>query len=155
MYTFILFRARETTNKKDPPLESYSCFSNSLKLKAPSSIYLLGLAKNPWDRITMVSLDTTPQKIVWQHYPFGFPLFRVRIQCVFLGSHQYQKCPPPSSISHLQWHSWYYSYDPIPMSQVSFSAWSTLLSYFEQRKFESTTLPLPLFNSPLPAHSVG
>ena len=39
------------------------------------------------------------------------------LQCVFLGSHQYQKCPPPPSISHLQRHSRYYSYDPIPLSQ--------------------------------------
>ena len=48
---------------------------DSLKLKAPSSIYFLGLAKNPQDRTTMVSLDTTPQKPVWKLSPFGSPLF--------------------------------------------------------------------------------
>ena len=44
------------------------------------------------------------------------------------------------------------------MSQVSFVAWSALPSYSEQRKFESTTLPLPLFNyfpPPSPPHLVG
>ena len=42
------------------------------------------------------------------------------------------------------------------MSQVSFASWFSLPSYSEQRKFESTTLPLPLFNSfPPRPHSVG
>ena len=51
--------------------------SDSLKLKAPSSTYLLGLAKNPRDHTTIVSLDTTPQKKIWQHSHIGLPLFRV------------------------------------------------------------------------------
>ena len=45
------------------------------------------------------------------------------------------------------------------MSQVSFAAWFTLLSYSEQKKFESTTLPFPLFNyfppPPPPPHLLG
>ena len=51
--------------------------SDSLKMKAPLSIYLLGLAKNPQYRTTTVSLDTTPQKTVWNHSHIGSPLFRV------------------------------------------------------------------------------
>ena len=63
---------------------------------------------------------------VSRHHPtynslVAFPLWvafvQSTLQCVFLGSHQYQKCLPPPSISHLQLHSRYYSYDPFPMSQ--------------------------------------
>ena len=50
---------------------------DSLKLKAPSSIYFLGLAKNPRDHTTTVSLETTPHIAVQQHSHFGWPLFRV------------------------------------------------------------------------------
>ena len=50
-------------------------------------------------------------------FPHWVAFFQSTLQCVFLGSHQYKKCPPPPSISHLQWYSWYYSYDPIPLSQ--------------------------------------
>ena len=32
-------------------------FSDSLKMKTPTSIYLLELAKNPWDRVIMVYFD--------------------------------------------------------------------------------------------------
>ena len=49
-------------------------------------------------------------------FPHWVSFVQSAMQCVFLGSHQYQKYPPPPSISHMQ-HSWYYSYDPIPMSQ--------------------------------------
>ena len=51
--------------------------SDSLKLKASLRIYFLGVTKNPRDRTTTVSLDTTPQITVWQHSHFGSPFFRV------------------------------------------------------------------------------
>ena len=63
--------------RKIAPTGVFFVLSESLKSKAPLSVYLLGLSKNPRDRTTMVSLDTTPQKIVWQHSHIGFPLFRV------------------------------------------------------------------------------
>ena len=91
-------------------------------------------------------------------FPLWVTFVQSTLQCVFLVSHQYEKYPPPPSIFHLQWHPWYYSYDPIPMSQVSFAAWSSMPSYSEQRKFDSPTLPLPLFNffpPPPSPHSVG
>ena len=94
--------------------------SDSLKLKAPSSIYFLGLAKNPQDFTIAVSLDTNPQKKSLEAFPLWVTFVQSTLQCVFLRSHQYQKCPPPTSISHLQWHSQYYNYVPIPMSQFHF-----------------------------------
>ena len=63
--------------QKRDPIGVFLMLSYSLKLKALSSIYFLELAKNPRDRTTMVSLKTTPQKLVWQHSHFGSPLFRV------------------------------------------------------------------------------
>ena len=90
--------------------------SYSLKMKAPSSIYFLGLAKNPRDRTTMVSLDTTPHLTVRQHSHFGSPLFRVLCNVSSLDPINTKILPPPS-ISHLQLHSQYYSYDPFPMSE--------------------------------------
>ena len=35
-------------------------------------------------------------------FPLWVAFVKGTLQCVFLGSHQYQKCPPPPSISHLQ-----------------------------------------------------
>ena len=35
-------------------------------------------------------------------FPLWVPFFQSNLQCVFLRSHQYQKFPPPPSISHLQ-----------------------------------------------------
>ena len=46
---------------KRAPTRVFFMLSDSLKLKAPLSIYFLRLAKNPWDCTTTVSLDTTPQ----------------------------------------------------------------------------------------------
>ena len=63
--------------QKISPTRVFFMLSDSLKLKAPSSIYLLGLTKNPRDRTTTMSLETTPQKTVWQHSHIGSPLFRV------------------------------------------------------------------------------
>ena len=34
-------------------------------------------------------------------FPHWVAFVHSTMQCVFLGSHQYQKCPPPPSISHL------------------------------------------------------
>ena len=62
---------------------------------------------------------------VSRHHPIDnssarFPLWvtfvQSILQCVFLGSHKYQKCLPSLSIFHLQLHSLYFSYDPFPMS---------------------------------------
>ena len=63
--------------QKRSPTGVFFVLSDSLKLKAPSSIYFLGLAKNPRYCTITVSLYTTPQKTFWQHSPFGSPLFRV------------------------------------------------------------------------------
>ena len=63
--------------QKRSPIGVFFMLPDSLKLKAPLRIYLLGLAKNPQDRTTAVSLDTTPKKLVWQHPHIGSPLFRV------------------------------------------------------------------------------
>ena len=46
---------------KRSPTRVFFVLLDSLKLKAPLSIYFLGLAKNPWDCTITVSLDTTPQ----------------------------------------------------------------------------------------------
>ena len=45
---------------KRAPTGVFFMLSNSLKLKAPLSIYFLGLTKNIQDRTITVSLDTTP-----------------------------------------------------------------------------------------------
>ena len=52
-------------------------FLDSLKMRTPSSIYFLELAKNPQDCVITVSLGATPYIIVWKHSPIGSPLFRV------------------------------------------------------------------------------
>ena len=62
---------------KRAPTGVFSMLSDSLRMKAPSSIYFLRLAKNPRDHTTTISLDTTPHITVWQHSNFGSPLFRV------------------------------------------------------------------------------
>ena len=74
---FYPFSGTGDYQRKRSPTGVLFVLSDSLKLKAPSSIYLLGLTKNPRDRTITVSLDTTPQKIVLQHSHIGFPLFRV------------------------------------------------------------------------------
>ena len=128
--------------RKRSPTGVFFVLSDSLKLKARS--YHNGVPRHHPTENSLVA------------FPHWVTFVQITLQCVLLGSHQYQKFLPPPSISHLQWHPRYYSYDPIPISQVSFAAWSALLSYSEQRKFESTTLPLPLFNSfPPPPQSVG
>ena len=45
---------------KRAPTGVFFVLSDFLKLKAPLSIYFHRLAKNTWDRTTIVSLDTTP-----------------------------------------------------------------------------------------------
>ena len=77
MYTFNLFQEQETINEKISPTGVFFMLSDSLKLKAPSNIYFLGIAKNPWDHTKTVSFDTTPYITVWQHSHIGSPLFRV------------------------------------------------------------------------------
>ena len=62
---------------KRAPIGVFFMISDSLKLKAPLSIYLLGMSRNPRDHTIMVSLDTTPQKTVCQNPHIGSPLFRV------------------------------------------------------------------------------
>ena len=116
MYTFILFRGQETTNKKIPYWSLLRAFRLS---KIESTIeHLLSKARQKSTRSYHNSVS--------RHHPIdnslaALPLWVAfvhnTLQCVFLGSHQYQKYLPPPSISHLQWHSRYYSYDPFPMSQ--------------------------------------
>ena len=74
---FYPFSGTGDYQRKRAPAGVFFMLSDSLTLKAPLSIHLLGLAKNPRDRTITVSLDTTPQKLVWQLFPFGSPLFRV------------------------------------------------------------------------------
>ena len=93
-------------------------FSDSLKLKAPSSIYFLGLAKNPRDRVLTVSLDATAYDItVWKLPPIGSPLFRVLCDESSLDPLDITNRVTSLSISHLQLSSRYSSHDPFAMSQ--------------------------------------
>ena len=75
-----------------------------------------------------------------------------------LGFHQYQKCLPTPSISHLQLHSRYYSYDPFPMSQFHFLPG---LPCHHTLNKGSLSLPLPPYPfsvfpfPPLPPNSVS
>ena len=89
--------------------------SDSVKLKAPSSIHFLGLTKNPRDRAIMVSLDTTPYVTVRQLPPIGSSLFRLFYNESSLDPLIIHILVTSLSISHLQLHSWYYSHDPSPM----------------------------------------
>ena len=116
---------------KRAPTGVFFVLSDSLKLKAPSSTYLLGLAK----KSTRSYHNGVPR-----HHPIvnslaAFPhwvaFVQSTLQCVFLGSHQYQKCPPPPSISHMQWHSWVLQLWSHSLESVSFAAWSALPSYYE------------------------
>ena len=52
-------------------------FLDSLKMKTPSSIYFLGLTKNPRDHVITMPFGTTLYITVWKLSPFGSPLFRV------------------------------------------------------------------------------
>ena len=81
---FYPFSSTGYYQRKRSPIGVFFMLSDSLKLKAPSSIYFLGLTKNPPDHTTTVSLDTTPQKTVWQHSHFGSPLFRVLYNVSYL-----------------------------------------------------------------------
>ena len=74
---FYPFLGTRDYQQKRAPSGVFFVLLDSLKVKAPLSIYLLRLAKNPQDRTTTVSLDTTPQNTVWQHPHIGLPLFRV------------------------------------------------------------------------------
>ena len=65
MYTFILFSRKGDYKQKIPPIGFFFMLSDSLKLKATSSIHFLGLSENLRDRTTIMYLDTTPHIIVW------------------------------------------------------------------------------------------
>ena len=137
MYTFILFSGTgDYQQKKGPQWSLLHAFRLS---KIESTIeHLLSRACQKSTRSYHNSVPKHhPTKNSLVAFPLWVAFFQSTLQCFFLGSHQYQKCLPPPIISHLQRHSRYYSYDPIPLSQVSFAAWSTLTSYSEQRKFES------------------
>ena len=89
--------------QKTPPTGIFFVLSYSLKLKAPSSIYLLGLAKNPRDCTTTVSLDTHhPTKNSLAAFPHWVTFVQSTLQCVFLGSHQFQKFLPPPIVTYLR-----------------------------------------------------
>ena len=57
---FYPFSGTGDYQRKRAPTRVFFMLSDSLKLKAPSSIYFLRFAKNPRDLTIMVSLDTTP-----------------------------------------------------------------------------------------------
>ena len=150
MYTFILFWEQDTTNEKEPQLEYLHAFILS---KIESTIeHLLSRARQKYTRSYHNSVS--------RHHPIdnsleAFPLWvtfvQSTLQCFFLGSHQYQKCPPPPSISHLQWHSWYYSYDHIPMSQFHSLPGPPCRHTLNKGSLSLPLPPQPLFSFSLPS----
>ena len=116
MYILSIFGHKRLSMKKSPHWSLLHAFRLS---KIESTIkHLLSWARQksmrsyhngvPRHHPTENSLEASPHWVAF---------VQSNLQCVFLGSHQYQKCPPPPSISHLQQHSWYYNYDPIPLSR--------------------------------------
>ena len=143
--------------QKRAPTRVFFVLSDSLKLKAPSSIYLLGLAKNPWGRTIRVSLNTTPQKIVWQHSPFGNLCSEYSVMCL----------PWIPSISKASTSSKYFPFAvTFPLLQLwSHSHESSFICCLvrpaiilwtkEVWLYHTPPTPLQLFPSPSPPHSVG
>ena len=128
---------------KRSPTRVFFMLSDSLKLKAPSSIYFLELTKNPWDRTIMVSLDIPPQQTIWQHSHIGSPLFRVLCNVSSLDPiniksvHLFQLFPICSDIPSIT------AMIPFPWVKFHLLPGPPCRWYSKQRKFESTILPLP------------
>ena len=139
---------------KRAPTRVFLMLLDSLKLKEPSSIYFLVLTKNPRDHTTMVSLDTTPQKTVWQHSHFGSPLFRVLYNVSFLDSINIKSVYLPQVFPICSYIPSITAMIPFPwvlsLEWFLFVSWSALPSYSEQRKFESPMIPCPYSTSPPP-----
>ena len=135
--------------RKRSPTRIFFMLSDSLKLKAPLSIYFLELTKNPWDHTKMVSLDTTPHITVWKHSHFGSLCSEYSAMCLpWIPSIPKVSTSPkyfPSAVTYPVLQLWSLSHE-----LVSFAAWSTLPSYFEQRKFESPVIPCPYSTPPPP-----
>ena len=117
--------------------------SDSLKLKAPSRIYILGLAKNPWYRTKTVSLDTSPHITVQQHSHFASPLFRLFCDVSSLDPINTKSVYLPQAFPICSYIPGITTMIPLLWVQFHFATRSALPSYSEQRKFESPMIPCP------------
>ena len=120
--------------------------SDSLKIESTIEHLLSQARQNPRDRTTMVSLDTTPNIMVQHHSHFGSPFFRVLYDVSSLDAINTKSVYLPQAFPIC-------SYIPsvtamIPFPWVSFICYLVVPAIILWTKdFESTTLPLPLFNS--------
>ena len=117
---FYLFSGTGDYQRKRAHTGVFFLFLDSQKMKTPMSTYLLRLAKNPRDHVITVYFGATPYMTVWHLFPIGSPFFRVFRNEAYLNPLDIINPVTSLSISHLKLHSWYYSYDPSPMSLFHF-----------------------------------